>query len=136
MFSRALLFHAVRLPLRDFRAIKRLGVDAQDGDRPDDIPIAVDELPNGSRLIEMPGDTEFGDVLLARKVLQLGRGGGIVFGINDGRRQRGRVFRYRFAVIRIGLGLGPGEGERSHGRQKNDRRKERTSLIARAWRFH
>ena len=57
-------------------AVERLGVDGFDGDRADDVVVAVDELADVGGLVEGPGDAVLGDGVFEGQVGELGRGRG------------------------------------------------------------
>ena len=49
---RTFLVHAIQFASWDLAAVERLGVDRLDRHRSDHVPVAVDELPDASRLVE------------------------------------------------------------------------------------
>ena len=80
---------AVEFVVGDLLAIARGGVDLDDGDGADDVEVAIDELPDAGGLLEGPGDAVLADALFERQGVELGRGRGVVLGI-DNHRAAGR----------------------------------------------
>ncbi len=103
LLLRALLVDLIQLAPRYLRAIKRFGIDHSHRDGPDRIPVAVDELPEARRLVEMPGHAVLRDALSQRKLFEIGRSRLPLFGVNHRRAQRSGKFCHRFVVVRVGL---------------------------------
>ncbi len=82
---RHVLLVLVEFGVRHFLAVPRRGVDLDNRDRADDIPVAVDELADVGRLGEGPRDAVLADAGLQGQGIEFRRGRGVGLGIDDRR---------------------------------------------------